>query len=347
MSPDMGKVTYAVNAVVVRTNDSGDGETVLVNGSRTLRVVPAVAEAPPLSFLDDDRDYVLSKTKTLRKGLFSGTLGRITVSAAQTKALMLPPPSSSGEPISTMATLNVRFYPSKTSFEPPKLGGVTTKIKASTFFSVTPLQGLPSFNSKCPGFEANRGVYSTSVSLSSRCLESVTWTKNDPHSAGPRRDSNSSTSSDGSGNSIELRDDVLYYTAEVCVPISLPPTKTWVPSFNSCIVSRVYTIDLALTIHTPGTGVPPTSLSLHLPVQIASAGNPEGRAQLTAAEAAEELASMNEFFTPRVIEVPDEGLVGNSVLRSTDLYRPAPQVRDQLPSYDDFLPSRTVALGKC
>jgi hypothetical protein len=339
----MSRITYVVKAEVLRIRDDGSDMS-LIQGIQKLRVVPAVAEAPPLSLMDDDADYTLSKTKTLRKGIFSGTLGRITVSAAQTKALMLPSPSSSST-TSTMATLHLRFYPSKASSEPPKLGGITTKIKASTFFSIKPARTLPSFSNQNIQFEGVRGAYSTTVPISSMCVESVSWTKNEPQAASPRRGSDSTTCSDDSDILLpEHKEDVPYYAAKIFVPITLPSSKTWVPTFHSCVISRVYTIDLSLTIRTPGTGVPSSSVTLHLPVQIASAGNPEGRAHLTAAEAAAELASANEFFVPRVIEVPDERHIGNSVLRPAD----SAPASDLPPNYNDFTQHQPMVLpGKC
>jgi hypothetical protein len=343
----MSKISYVVKAEVVRTG--GDEDEVLVEGLKKLRVVPAVAEAPPLSLADGDPDYVLTKTKSLRKGVFSGTLGRITVSAAQTRAVMLPPPRSPPNTSAiTTATLYLRFYPSGTECEPPKLGGITTKIKATTFFAVRPIQTLPSI-ARQSQYEGTRSLYSTSVHLSSRCVESVSWAKHEPHPPCMRRDSESTTSSDASGSSIldpEQKEGMLYYTAKVIVPITLPSSKNWVPTFHSCLTSRIYTLDLSLTIHTPGTGVPATSLSLHLPVQIASAGHAEGRAQLTADEAAAELASANEFFVPRLMEVPSESYIGNSILQPA---APAPRTTagELPPTYDERSKPRTIAPGKC
>ena len=38
-----------------------------------------------------------------------------------------------------------------------------------------------------------------------------------------------------------------YYTARVVVPIDLPKSdKTYVPSFHTCLVSRIYSLDIAL-----------------------------------------------------------------------------------------------------
>jgi hypothetical protein len=112
------------------------------------------------------------------------------------------------------------------------------------------------------------------------------------------------------------------------VPLTLPQSKSWIPTFHSCIVSRIYALDLSLSIHTPGTGVRASTVSLCLPVQIAAAGNESAPGlsrpeELT--EAAE--AAADEYLRPRVIEMPREDLVMNSVLA------PASELP---PSYEDF-----------
>ena len=135
-----------VKAEVIRNDGS---ETVLIEGLQKLHVVPAVAEAPPMNLADDDSDYVLSKTKTLRRGIFFGTLGRITVSTAQTNALTLPlPASSTATPANTMAKLSLRFYPKDALVEPPRLGSVTTKnrpadlVKLQMLVNAEPVDAL-------------------------------------------------------------------------------------------------------------------------------------------------------------------------------------------------------------
>lgn len=343
LAPEMCKIQYSVKVQVLRNRELDGRDIVLVEGLKKLRVVPAQAEAPPMSTGDGLDDYVLSKTKSLKKGMFSGKLGRITVSAAQPGALILPPPSSPAtSPATIMATLNLRFYPHEDSSEPPRLGGLVTKLKTSTFFSARPATSFPSRVSMCAQFETTRGVYESSLPLSSRCVESVTWQKHAP--SPERRNSDSSVcSSDCSDNVYipETKSGLGYYSATILVPIALPSSKTWVPTFHTCIASRVYTIDLALTIHTPGAGVPASTVSLHLPVQIAAGGNQIERAPLTAAEEAAELADANEFLRPRVIEVPSQEHIGNSVLA-------AGAVSDLPPSYEDFFsqPRAVVEPGR-
>jgi len=321
MGPEMSKIRYLIRVRVMKNKDGDEKEAVLAEEVKRLCVVPRVTEAPPMSmeFVDD---YVLSKTKSLRKGMFSGKLGKITVSAPQPSAIILPAPSLEKAPATTMATVYLRFDPHQASSEPPRLGGLTTKIKAITFFSARAAQEFPTRASMLSVIDAVRGVYKCTIPVSSRCVESVVWEKS---TATQRRNSDSSTCSSDCGES--ANDERPFYTAKILVPINLPSYKRWVPTFHSCIVSRVYTVDLALTIHTPGTGVPASSVSLHLPVQIAANGNRTGLSELTAAEAHQELQEANEFFRPRVIHAPSEEHVGNSVLApSTELP----------PSYESF-----------
>jgi hypothetical protein len=334
LAPDMAKVQYSIHVKVLRNGDDGK-DVVLADKLRKLHIVPAQAELPPMNILtgNQESDYVLLKTKTLRKGVFSGKLGKITVSAIQPSAIILPSPSSSATvPEIAMATLNLRFDPHDKSSQPPRLGGLTTKIKASTFYAARPAEFLPSHYTMNTQFDTIRGVYDTSVPLSSRCVEAVSWTKHKAAPAYTRRNSaSSSDSSDCSDNCPEAKPGSEYYSATVLVPITLPSSKTWIPTFHSCIVSRTYTIDLNLSIHTPGNGVPASTVSLHLPIQIAADGNQNERAPMTAAEAAAELADAEEFLRPRVIEVPSAAHIGNSVLVPTS---------DLPPSYEDFAASQ-------
>ncbi|RDW73259.1 hypothetical protein BP6252_07166 [Coleophoma cylindrospora] len=342
LSPEMVKIQYCIKVKVTSIRESDSKKMTVTEGTRKVHVIPAVVEAPPMSISVDDKDYTMSKSKSLRKGMFSGKLGKITVSAAQTAPFTLPNPSSlNAGPASTTATVSLRFDPHESSLQPPRLGGLTSKLKALTFFSVKPARVIASRAMMSTDYEMSRGVFTTSVPLSSRCVENVAWKKHEPKSIYQRRDSDLSTSSSDLSDSATtpLHDErKVYYTATIVFPLSLPSSKAWVPSFHGCIASRVYFLDLSLSIHTPGTGVPATTASLRLPVQIAAEGNQSAPAPLSAAEAAAELAQANAFLTPRIIEAPSEELIGNSVLRHN--------VPELPPSYEDFLDvvsPRTVA----
>lgn len=343
MAPDMCKVQYAIRVKVVRHREADGKELSLVEGQKKIRVIPAVAEAAPLSVGAGHDEFVLSRTKSLKKGLFSGKLGKITVTAAQPSAIILPAPSSSssGQP-TTMATVQLRFDPHETTSQPPRLGALGAKIKSSTFFAVRPTTDLPTHRNSSSQFEIHRGIYDSTVSLSSRCVESVQWKKHLPTPVVARRGSASSSSSSDYSDSTQVsdpKDNTLHYTATVLVPITLPTTKTWIPTFHNCISSRIYVLDLSLSVHTPGTGVPASNLGLRMPLQVAAAGNQSERPAMTEAEAAAELAEVDEFLRPRVIEMPNPEHIGNSVLSHHTSELP--------PSYEDFAPQSREIAGRC
>lgn len=345
LTPAMAQVTYGIRVKVIRQAERDETKSVLTEGFRKFYVVPAVAEAPPMN-TDLNNDYRLARMKVLRKGVFSGKLGKVHVSAAQPGALILHSPSSGITTApTTMATVKLRFDPRDKASPPPRLGGLSTKIKATTFFSARPAHDIPNHFTMMTQYETTRGVYDTSLNLSSRCVESVAWTKHKAAPAYTRRDSESSISSSDccsdEANLPEPKEGNEYYTAEIIVPITLPQSKAWVPTFHSCVASRVYIIDMSLTIHTPGAGVPATTVTLHLPVQIAANGSAISRVPMTAAEAAAELADADVHLRPRVIEAPSPELIGNSVLAARGLDLP--------PSYEAFAnsqPRQVVAPGR-
>lgn len=329
LAPEMSKIQYAIKVKVIRTRERDGKAVVLVDGAKKFRVVPAVAEAPPLSIGDGFDSYVLTKAKTLRKGMFSGKLGTITVTAAQTGALVLPAPSDNSKTsATTKATIHLRFDPHTESSEPPRLGGLTTRLGSTTFYAARPTSQFPTYFNMTSHYETTRGIYNTSIPLSSRCVESVAWTKQ--HQVQRRNSDSSASSSDCSDDCQRKERKGVFYTASMVVPVTLPTSKAFVPTFHSCIVSRIYTLDFALTIHTPGTAIPASTVSLHLPVQIASTANTTERARLTPAEAAAELADVNEFFLPRLIEMPREDWIGNSTISGDHGSSDLP------PSYEDF-----------
>jgi hypothetical protein len=87
------------------------------------------------------------------------------------------------------------------------------------------------------------------------------------------------------------------------VPITLPLTKNFLPTFHSCLISRIYCLSLHLSIHAPGVSDP--SVHLKVPIQIAAegsdTGNENARARNAEVAAAQEAHAM---FTPRSVAPP-------------------------------------------
>ena len=314
MSPDMGTIAYAVKCRITNGRGVTGKIRILTETSKKLRVIPAVPEAPPLSVeggLKDD--YKLRKEKTIKKGLFKSKLGRLVMESVQPNSLRLPPVRSNSESsVTTMATVKVRFDPADETSQPPRLSNLQAKLKVATFFASVPMQDLPGKSSDFH-FSSVKGIFVEAVNLSSRCLANQGWEKHNDSSATAtpiRRDSALSTISISAANipspSTAYKGKI-FYTAHIVVPISLPKgNKVFVPSFHSCLISRVYALDLFLSLVTPSASVSDPSIHLKLPIQISSEGNPHARPTISAEEAnAIAARDANDFFSPRSVAPPD------------------------------------------
>lgn len=226
--------------------------------------------------------------------------------SVQPKSLHLPPVRREDPcPITTMATVNLRFDPANENAEPPRLNQLSAKLKVSTFFASLPMKEIPA-RANDFHYSSTRSVYTDTVNLSSRCLGSVQWEYHSTISTPIRRDSAFNTLS-GRGTAIPIPSEAYngksFYTATILVPITLSKgNKLFTPTFHSCLVSRVYGLCLQLSAH--GPGLMPT-LSLKLPIQMTAEGNVNARPSISDEEAAAIAArEASGVFQPRSIAPP-------------------------------------------
>ena len=305
MCPDMAVVSYALKARIMQGRGPTGKHTILAEGARKVRVVPAVEEHPPLDVRGDcTDDYKPRSEKSLRKGFFKGKLGCLVAEADQPKSLRLPSVRAKrNTPVTTMARVNVRFDPADESIQPPNLGSLATKLKIATFFASVPMKEIP-IRSSDFHYSSIKGLYVDMMNLSSRCIGSAQWEKY-PQASTIRRDSALSTVS----GPAKIPDPSAaykghsFYIASLLVPITLPRTKVFMPTFHSCLISRVYALDFYLS--TSGTGLK-SSMHLKVPIQISSEGNPHNRPSISEDEAAAiARREASEYFTPRSVAPPE------------------------------------------
>nr|KMM63753.1 hypothetical protein CPAG_00107 [Coccidioides posadasii RMSCC 3488] len=269
--------------------------------------------------------------KIVKKGTLRKKFGRIAVAAAQPKPFRLPSvhsESSENASPATMATLHVRFDPDHEHQTPPKLGCLWTKLKVNTFFSIEPWSDFPSRSSKL-AWNYNKGVYTDTLCLASRCVASATWQKHttsappSPSScSSSRRSSIQSNWTDGSlvGPTACFTGNT-YYTATVLVPISLPSHKAYAPTFHSCLISRTYSLDISLSYNPSSSSTFTTrqTISLCIPVQVTGQESLTAVVANRAREASAQSAAADEFFTPRVITPPSPEYVGQARLEGMSM----------------------------
>jgi hypothetical protein len=308
MAPDMSQISYIVRASVLKKSSTDHGNLkTMANIAKKVRIIPTVEEEPPINVVEHAY-YCTRKEKNVKRGFLRGKLGRLVASASQPKPIRLLPPScEASDTVSTMATVQLRFDPVGDE-QPPKLGSLTSKIKASTFYSAGPWDDFPMQSGSTPFSQVGQGLFTESVPISNMCVASAKWVKHSSSTECERRDSvESMTSEHSTGPSTSFSGDT-YYTASVVIPINLPNNKTFVPTFHSCLISRTYSFDLSLTYHTPGTNVLTPTISLRLPIQV-----------ITQPKYAESLKSdlgmivtqeeLDGFFQPRSVAPVNEPVV--------------------------------------
>lgn len=339
LAPHMAEVIYSIKARVWREPEFRGRPIKIMEGVKSIQVLPAFAEAAPLTIAENEFNtlYRMSKTKTLRKNILSSKLGTLTVSAQQPRAIALHPDGRVAA--DSIAQLDLQFTPLAADAQPPKITSVAAKIVAHTYYSAGPFNSLPNMGDFMKGgLAARRGVYSTSVNLPSVTLDSnPVWFT---HRLS-RRDSGygSDCSIDEEQSQQQLQQQQqkrqrrkssfanlirttrpsspttpiltaansnVVHSTSIQFPLTLPTAKkTFVPTFHSCIVSRVYTLHVALTVDSTTA----TKISLDLPVQITVVAGvqveEEGEELPSWAEAVEEAAA-DEFLRPRVLGVMEE-----------------------------------------
>lgn len=169
MAPDNMRVSYGLRVFALKKMDESARPKMMFDSIKKVRIVPAVLEAPPLRVLDNrDDDYILSCTKTIKKGVFKGKLGSLTVNAAQPSPFFLRKPSSTDHsPVSAMANVNVRFEPAENSSKPPKLDTLICRLKVATFYGSKPMEVIPT-RAHAFQYDSSRGIYVDTVPLSHR-----------------------------------------------------------------------------------------------------------------------------------------------------------------------------------
>lgn len=317
MAPEMAMVSYAIKVRITSGRGTAGKPIVVAEKSKKLRIVPAVDEQPPLVMHGGVKDdYLPRKEREIRKGLFKGKLGILTMESAQPKSLRLPALNSNSTcPITTMATVDVRFDPCEEGARPPRLDNLSTKLKVATFFSSVPMSDWPSKTTEFH-YGNTQGVHVETIPLSSRCVASAQWERHlpcasdAPHALLCRESAFSTLSTPAIPTTPEPPSSHAaksFYRAQILVPITLPKScKVFVPTFHSCLVSRVYSLDLYLGIHSPSPTITNPSVHIKVPIQISAGGNPDASPSISTqeAEAIAARETIGAYFSARILDLP-------------------------------------------
>lgn len=354
LAPQMAEIEYYIKARVWRLPDVQGPVVKIMEAFKPIQFLPAFAEDVPLSITKKDRLYRMARSKTMRKNLITAKIGKLTATGQQPKAIVMQPDGQVRA--GTTAHIDLKFEPVSADTQPPKITGISSKIVAHTYYSAGAFNTLPNIGNFTTDTAADRrGVYSKSVSLQAEPPRSVTWlTHESGRDSGYSSDTapENTTSEEDACDAEEQQQQQqhnrrksstltsmvrpfrqqsppgqppsppIHHTTTLQLPISLPTArKYFVPTFHSCIVSRVYTLHVSLTVASGPTTS--STLSLDLPIQIAvEAVVPDekvGGRGPPSFEYAVEDAAVDELLGRRVLGTPEaefqgaDGLPGYSV----------------------------------
>lgn len=340
-APDMTQIEYAINAKAIQRVNGAAVKA--LEAHHVLKVLPSLPEDAPLDITFRDEWYKLSKTKTIRKSLFSSKTGQFTANAVQPNAVML---SADGHKSSmTSVRVNLEYAPSSAETAPPKVNSVTGKLVSTTFFSAVPIDHLPNLGSRTNCESTPCLNYTTTHSLFTLPVESVSWMQKDASSHSRRDSGYSSTVVEGDASetdhsTAEGRErqnsrgkssktpklSTVKHTTDLEIPFTISNSnkKLFLPSFHSCLISRTYTLQLSLSV-----GPTNTAIALSVPVQVGveTIYEPQDH-ELPSFESAVAEEEADAYLQPRIIHAPES----------------APQNDNRLPGYSE-LSRRTVSVA--
>lgn len=318
-SPDMAHIEYAVRAGAYKET-AEEGRTQTLEGFHMIKVLPSLPEDAPLDIGPNDERYTLSKTKTIRKNLFSAKQGKLTTTASQPGAIMLS--ANFLNATETNLKVDLKFSTASADITPPKINSVSAKLHSTTFFSSAPMNHLPNLGARIKHQSSPSLTYSTTTPIPMHPDTNITWENEAPVS---RRDSGYSSgawhevTSENEGvegrNKKASKENVHRY-ATLNIPFTLPTggNKIFLPTFYSCISARTYIVYLTLSV-----GPMNTNINLFVPVQVAVENTFEPvDDELPTFDDAVAEAEADSYFQPRLTQVPSERFQGTSTLPGYD-----------------------------
>ncbi|KAF5601146.1 hypothetical protein FPCIR_2328 [Fusarium pseudocircinatum] len=274
-------VDYVIRVRLRLSKNKREGGQYL-DQSRSIKVIPALPEQPPLHISPDNSDYCLSQSKTIRKGVIGTKMGVVRASATQPEPILicLDGLNTSGSQI----PIDLEYIPVSTSAVIPEIRVKSATIETSTNFWLGIDGYLPDRHEKPSNSVAPAAPWLTSHALVLTGKETLNWQKDhqlvseresyrrstepvqklkdcaEPHFAS-RSDSCASHWDFGSSKSIA-------YKTSLSQSFQLPTDKSlFLPTFYSCLISRTYRIRVTLAIGAYGN-----TISLVVPLQVVANG---------------------------------------------------------------------------
>ncbi|EXA29410.1 hypothetical protein FOVG_19093 [Fusarium oxysporum f. sp. pisi HDV247] len=226
MSPGAVEIEYAINACVKSSSPLDSRVSRDLTAKKAIRFVPKSVESPPLHVSLTSQRYKLQAAKCLRHNSFTQPFGTISAIATQPEAHRLHPYGAVIAP--SFIDISLTFNPAKSGISPPQPNAVSLSARSYTWHQVYPYQVFPDLHERPSLKEPICATISVDVEYSK-----IAWLEHLSRSLEDENGENASPT---------------FYSSTLRLPLSFSATtKTLLPTFYSCFVSRTYDVRLRLT----------------------------------------------------------------------------------------------------
>jgi hypothetical protein len=242
MCPENINIAYAVEATVAseRAGDFRSKEPWNF-ASKKITIIPL---SKRIDYLDSFDDLIssLPPSKFFAAQKKQTTELHLEYVAATSATIFLPLQHNTKE--------YTAIIPVKVTFEsnhggvPPKLSRISRKLVAHTTAKAVPFRASDSG----PVRQSKHGVYTCDVSFSDLDVSSVQW-ETCPHAID---ESDSLTGPACNSGDLMHGREIFSFEAMLQVPVSLSLGTKLAPSFDSCLISRSYTLEISLSYRAAG-----------------------------------------------------------------------------------------------
>ncbi|OJJ32683.1 hypothetical protein ASPWEDRAFT_60989 [Aspergillus wentii DTO 134E9] len=244
LSSEPCQISYQIRVRVSKGSlRSTKAPRTLVDASKMVHVIPT---SPGILDSKSDYDHLL-QPELAGNGLDKHHLDRLSVTASQPKRVLIDSENDMERDKGTVTTIHLRYDPME-SEDPPHLAKLSTSLNV-----LTNMKSLPWTGNVSLGCDEEHHYLSTEeIALSSFSLQSNEWAKHSPAGL--------------VGKEIER----VYYIASITVPVLLPRGKHFSQTFDSCLISRFYTLRLCLSVQSPKGRISTPTIAFELPVTVTS-----------------------------------------------------------------------------
>jgi hypothetical protein len=257
-APKACRISYNIRVVLSERSQAAiTSRSKLCDVSRSLRIMPAAKLARCIDF----PTYYLVQEKQSKCRSLGRNLGILQVVAEEPRPLQISS-TSLNNILTSVIQLHITFDPF-TNTPPPQLCKLRSRLEVSTYYGTSPWEDYPT-TEDMQGSQTDREAYITTIPLQSLNLTSSQWEKLPSFYSAVEKSTDSTSEYSVSSSKTHTQHS---YTASVTVPVNLLDEQALVPTFHSCLVSRTYAIELALSYQVP-SAICRSTINLRIPIEV-------------------------------------------------------------------------------